>query len=302
MAKLDIAALAARLGELNKPRNTGGSSMSFIDIKDGVNNIRIMPPKDDDCSFYVETWVHYQVGKSETNKKGTMIVCPKTKDENAYCPVCELSSQYKKLSSKKGDTYDTEARQIYRKKRVYYNAINRDEDLSVYEQREVEEGKPLKWFNKDSGEEESPVKVLATGIEVFKGILGYIVDPEYGDITDEASGLDIKITKTGSGQFNTNYDVKTARKESAIGFAKWADSMHDLNALAVTKSQADIEAIMSGQAVASSNNAIVDKNAPDDGKAVDISDPVTSADEASEDDAEAAIKAALARRRAAQNK
>jgi hypothetical protein len=301
--KLNIAALAARLGELNQPRGGGGGGMSFVDIKDGRNQVRLLPGKDDPNEFYVEVWVHYGVGKTDKNSKGTMLVCPKTHNENAYCPVCELSSQLKKMSKKKDDNYDKQAKSVYRKKRVYFNAIDRAEDLSKYEK----DGDG-KWINKESGDEESPVKVLGSGVEVFKAVLGLLVDPDYGDIIlDTADGLDLIITKTGSGQFNTSYDVKAARKESVVGFDLWQEALNDLKSLAKVKTAAEIEAIMNGEDPNSGSESEEGEDKKDDGKPVDISDPDYDPDteaegdkgakDAEQDALQDEIQQALARRR-----
>lgn len=296
MAKLDIAKLAGRLAELNAPRESSGEGNSYIAINDGRNVVRILPPKDDKSEFAVEAWVHYNVGKT-ANNKGTLVVCPRTVDEKAYCPVCELSSQLKKMSSKKDDTYDKQAKEVYRKKRVYYNAIDRTDDLTKFEYRVEEEGKPGRWYNTDTGKPESPIKVLATGIEVYKKIIGFIIDPEYGDVTDPESGLDIIITKSGSGQFNTNYEVISARKESVVGFKGWEKHLNDIAALAVPKPVSEIEALMEGKTTTPSDGANIKSPEIDHDadKPVDISEP-------EEDDTERAIQEALARRKANQQK
>jgi hypothetical protein len=290
MAKLDIAKLAARLGELNKPRGEGGG-MSFIDIKDGDNRVRLFPGKDDPNDFFEEVWVHYGVGKGEGNSKGTMVVCPKTKNENAQCDVCELSSQLKKLSKKKDDNYDKQAKSVYRKKRVYFNAISKD-DQSKYEKRE--DGDKLKWHNVTEDREESPVKVLGTGIDVYKQILALLVNPEYGvDILDTTNeGLDLIITKTGSGQFNTEYKVIAARKGSAVGFDEWESCLHSLKDLSKIKTREEIQAIMSGE---SSDKPLRDKDEEDGDEPVDISDK--SGDTGGNEELEDEIKAALQRRK-----
>lgn len=299
MAKggLDIAKLAERLAQLNKGGGGGEGGMSFMDIKDGRNVARVLPPINSKAEFALEVWVHYGVGKSANSPKGTMLVCPRTENENAYCPVCELSSQLKKMSSKKDDNNDKEARQIYRKKRVYYNAIDRADDLSKYEFQQ-EEGKPGKWMNTETGKPESPVKVLATGIEVYKSIIGFIIDPEYGDVTDPEEGLDIIITKTGTGQFGTKYEVKTARKNTPVGYPDWEKAMVDLSTLAKPKTVTEIEAIMEGKTPDPKEDKSDDEGNEDDGKPVDISDP----DNGEEDDTADAIAKALARRKANQGK
>ncbi len=299
--KLDISALASRLKELDDNSNRGGgSNIGFISIKDGRNVIRVLPPRDDMDSFAVEVWVHYGVGKTETNKKGTMVVCPKTHGEDKPCPVCDASSELKKLSKKKDDPYDKQAKNLYRKKRVYYNAIDRADDLTKYEQRE-EDGKQV-WYNTETNEKDSPVKVLGTGIGVYKDILKLIIDPEYGDVTDADEGLDLIITKSGSGQFNTEYDVKTVRKESAIGFDLWEESLNDLKPLMKARTYDELVALLNGEDP--SNNQNVDDDVddamgglPDKGSASTDEGTDESTGDADEDAVAAEIRAAMERRK-----
>lgn len=289
--KLDISKLAARLGELNKPRESGeGTGVSFINIKDGRNQVRLLPGKEDPTEFYEECWVHYGVGKSGSNK-GTFVVCPTTTNEHAKCPQCELSKELKALSKKKDDNYDKQAKQAYRKKRVYFNAIDRADDLTSFVKDD--EGN---WLNAE-GEKESPIKVLGTGIGVFKDILGLLTDPEYGEaILDPEDGLDLIITKTGSGQFNTEYKVTATRKEVPLDFDAWEENLNDLSALVVPKTYDDIATIMDGGDPSSSTE---DEDEDEDkGGAVDISDPdYDKSDDKEEDDLKDDIQAALARRR-----
>ncbi|WIT25881.1 hypothetical protein [Bacillus phage SPO1L1] len=206
--------LKSKLEGLNS--NTGGNSgpsNQFVKIEDGKNRVRLLPagPGREPEEFYEEVWVHYGVGKNAENKNGTMVVCPKTHDENAKCPVCELSKQYNDLSKKKDDKYHKMAKDIYKKKRVYFNAIPRNIDLDDFELND--EGK---WVNtNDDDKEESPIKVLGVGVSVFKEVLKLVVDPEYGeDLVKVKKGLDITITKEGNGRYNTEYSVAPARKES----------------------------------------------------------------------------------------
>jgi hypothetical protein len=298
MAKLDISKLAERLAQLSKGNSGGGSSMGFITINDGRNVVRLLPKRDnDETSLFgeQEVFVHYGVGKSETNKNGTMVVCPTTYGDDKACPVCELAAELRKLSKKKDDSYDKQARQVQRKKRVYYNAVSRAEDLNSYK---YDEGQK-KWFNKD-GEEESPIKVLGTGVGVYRDILGIICDPEYGDITDFEEGLDVIITKSGTG-FNTEYDVKTVRKESlaipddapAELKSGWKEALHDLSSLAKVKTYSEIASIMDG-------SDPEPEPEPDVDAGTDNLPPKQTADtpDSGDDDAlQKEIQAALARKR-----
>lgn len=247
---LDISKLAERLAQLNRGGGNNSSSMGFISIKDGRNVVRLLPKRaGDETSLFgeQEVFVHYGVGKSETNKNGSMVVCPTTYGDDKKCPVCELAAELRRLSKKKDDSYDKQARQVQRKKRVYYNGISREEDLSSYKY----DADQKKWFKGD--EEESPIKVLGTGIGVYKDVLKIICDPEYGDITDFDNGLDLIITKSGTG-FNTEYDVKTVRKETpaipddapAELLESWKEALHDLSSLAKVKTYSEIASVMDG--------------------------------------------------------
>lgn len=290
--KVDIAKLAERLAQLNQSEGGNKSGMQFINIKDGRNVIRVLPPAPGKDMFAEEVFVHYGVGKSAENKNGTMVVCPKTHGEDKPCPICELSQELRSLSKRKDDSYDKQAKSLYRRKRVYYNAIDRSGDLSVYEKNE--EGK---WINKETGEEESPVKVMGTGIGIYKDILGLIVDPEYGDITDPEEGLDLIITKTGSGQFGTKYDVKTVRKESPIGFDYWEECLHDLSQLTVAKSYDDLLTLLQGEKHLDDNEEDASDNEDDNEDDNEENEDKRDTTDNEEDDLQAEIQAALQRRR-----
>lgn len=237
---LDLNAIQQRLDQLNEQNNRSNSGgFDFLTLQDGRNVVRILPSAKDGDFPWREVFVHFGVGKTKDKPKGQMVVCPTTLGDSHKCPICELSKQLRALSSAKDDKRDKEAKAIMRKKRVYYNAINRADDLTAFTIENDE------WVNTATKEKEKPVKVLSTGVSVFKELLGYLVDPEYGDFTDAENGLDIIITKTGSG-FDTEYSTKTARKESAVGFAQWQDCLNDLDALAKPKSYEEIKAIMEG--------------------------------------------------------
>lgn len=238
MAKLDITKIAERLAQLNN-NNKGGSAIDYLHLKDGRNVVRILPSKNPEDMFFQEAYLHYGVNKTADNPKGMTIVCPTTNGDGKPCPVCELSKQLKKLSKKKDDTYDKQAKSLMRKKRAYFNVINRDDDLTTY--APDENGKLMRKNAEDYTE--TPVKVLSTGVSILKDVLGIIVDPEYGDITDATEGLDVIITKSGTG-FNTEYDVKTVRKESAIGFDAWEDCLYDLASVSVPKTYDEIAGML----------------------------------------------------------
>jgi hypothetical protein len=111
--------------------------------------------------------------------------------------------------------------------------------------------------------------------------------------------LDIIVTKTGSGQFNTEYKVTATRKEVPLGFDEWEENLNDLSALVVPKTYDDIATIIDGGDPSSSKED--EEEDDDEGGAVDISDPDYDNEDKSgdkaEDDLKDDIQAALARRR-----
>ncbi len=313
---VDIAKLKEKLEQLNQGNGGGGGNMHFHTIADGRNVFRILPPAEGSDMFYEEVFLHYGVGKMEENKKGSTIVCPTTHGDHKPCPVCEVVKELRKLSKAKDDAYDKQARSLGRKKRVYYNAINRGDDLSGLTQNE--EGK---YIGAD-GKEVFPVAVLATGVTVFKDLLGFFVDPEYGDITDAEEGLDVIITRSGR-DFNTSYDTKTVRKNSPIGFPGWKECLNDLSSLSKAKTYKEIQAILDGEdpdeaeegkdadkaapatgkatTAATKPAPAVDEEAPAKEEATSKDDTPPAGDDATaEDDLQAEIRAAMSRRSANQ--
>lgn len=300
---LNMEAIKARLNKLNEPRGGGsGSNTSYLKINDGRNVVRVLPPREGSESFEQEVFVHYGVGKTQ-NDNGKTVTCPTTHGEDKACPICEASKALFKLSKKKDDRYEKEAKRMGRKKRVYYNVISRDEDLSLYSFKDG------KWYKTEEGKEpveESPVKVMNSGVGVLKAIFGLIVDPEYGDVTDPTEGLDLIITKSGSG-LDTKYEVKSVRKESPIGLDNWETALTDLTVFARTKTYEEITAIVNGEATPASSSkadeAEEEKPTPrktEDPAKTEVKEPEDADDDnADDDDEEAAIEAALRRRREA---
>ena len=296
MAGLNMDKLKERLEQLNSGGGSG-AAVGFINLKSGRNQVRILPPGGGSDEFYQEVWVHYGVGKNDTNTKGTMVVCPTTRNEKASCPVCELAKELRSLSKVKDDEYSKQARSIGRKKRVYFNALDRAEDPSTF--TKGDDG----WKDPE-GKSGSPVRVLGVGVGIFKDILKLICDPEYGDITDTEEGLDLIIEKSGSGQFNTEYDVRAMRKESVVGFDAWEENLNDLKQFAKIPTYDELAAMMDGE---SEDKADADDEDEDEDD-TSHNTPVDETSEAETSTGEPApdsndIRAAIeARRRARANK
>jgi hypothetical protein len=61
------------------------------------------------------------------------------------------------------------------------------------------------------GEENEGVRFWGFGKTVYQELLGYIADPDYGDITDVNGGRDITIEYTSAEDAGTSYPVTTIR-------------------------------------------------------------------------------------------
>jgi len=59
------------------------------------------------------------------------------------------------------------------------------------------------------------VGVLEIGPQILDGIMAFMADPEYGDVSDFETGRKLKITKSGSG-FDTEYKVIASPKENPV--------------------------------------------------------------------------------------
>ena len=153
--------------KLMRLRNKGGGSSEtsvFFKPEEGDTTIRIVPSPDGDP--LKEMFFHYNVG----NHKGG-ILCPK-RNFGERCPICDFASN---LWREGVDTNDEESKKLAK------GLFVRNRYFSPIVVR---------------GKEDEGVKVYAYGKTAYEMLLGYILDPDYGDITDEASGTDIKLTYT----------------------------------------------------------------------------------------------------------
>lgn len=217
---LNIEKLRQKLQETQERMSRGGGNgdFKFWAPKDGRNVIRILPPKPGSEDFYVEARVHYNVGP---DKK--MVTCGKT--ARSTCAVCDFVDALFKSGDKEDEKL---AKRMRATSRYYFNVIDRS----------VEEGQ----------EGYGEVMVFGSGATIFTDILGIIVDPDYGDITDPEEGYDIIITKSGKG-LDTEYKTNARPKQTPIGIDGWEEKMIDLSFFAKPKSDEDMEAILEGREV-----------------------------------------------------
>ena len=111
-------------------------------------------------------YFHYNVG----DHKGG-IVCPK-RNYGEDCPICEFASSVWKDGVENNDEESKKlAKSLFVRARFFSPVVVR-------------------------GREEEGIKVYGYGKRAYELLLGYILDPEYGDITDVMEGTDIALTYT----------------------------------------------------------------------------------------------------------
>lgn len=131
---------------------------------EGDTDIRIVPTSDGDP--LKEMFFHYNVGE---HKGG--ILCPK-RNFGENCPICEFaSSVWKDATENNDDASKQLAKSLFVRARYFSPVLVR-------------------------GREEEGVKIYGYGKKAYELLLGYILDPEYGDITDASEGTDITLTYT----------------------------------------------------------------------------------------------------------
>ena len=133
--------------------------------EDGKQDIRIVCPEDGDP--FREVWVHYRIGDEAP------FLCPK-KNFGDKCAVCDFAwSLYEE-----GDTKS--AKELLPASRYLSPIVVRGEETPV-------------------------VKIWNYSKTVYKSLMDYIFDPEYGDITDVSEGFDLTLA----------YDAEAARNRQS---------------------------------------------------------------------------------------
>jgi hypothetical protein len=157
---INIEAMRAKLNASkngNKPKENNTKWRP----SEGDQTIRILPTADGDP--FKEFHFHYNVGKNPG------IMCPK-RNHGEDCPICDFASKlWKDGVENDNATLKSEAKKLFVRKRYY----------SV------------------RGKETEGVKIWSYGKTAYETLLGYVLDPDYGDITDPETGTDIVL----------NYDV-----------------------------------------------------------------------------------------------
>jgi hypothetical protein len=153
-----------------------------MNMKDGDNNVRILPPSmayfsDGDTKIdyiHFEFLMHFNLGV-EGEKKAE--VCPKSFGKTYKCPVCEAVSLLYKTNTIEDKA---QAGDLRAKKRYIFNVINLDD---------VEKG----------------IQVMEVGPKIYEEIIKYATNPKWGDLLDLDKGRNFVIEKKPKSETASGY-------------------------------------------------------------------------------------------------
>lgn len=187
--------------------------------KEGDQTIRILPTQDGDP--FKQFHFHYNVGKNPG------ILCPKA-NHGEDCPICNFASTlWRDGVQNNDDTAKREAKKLFVRKRFFSPILVR-------------------------GEEDQGVRVWSYGKMAYETLLGLVIDPDYGDITDPETGTDIVLNYSVPGTPGSfpKTILKPRRRPSVLCDDDVADcealldSVPDISGLFERKTSDEVQAIL----------------------------------------------------------
>lgn len=164
----------------------------------GRNVIRILPAYHREGPnaglFFYRVMLHKGI---QVEGRNATIPCAKNNGPGAFCAVCEFKAELEGSSNKKNSDL---GKKIRPQDSYFINLVDRKDDK---------------------------VKKYGMKRSMMKSLKSYLLDPDYGDITDPESGMDIVIEKEGE-NLDTRYTVKVRPKNTAIEHDNWEDEMFDI--------------------------------------------------------------------------
>lgn len=219
---MDLALLKQKLGNLNAPKNSGGKTYEKIDYtkvfwKPQVGNytIRIVPSKFNKQNPFREVYFHYGFAK------GPILALNNWGEAD---PIMEFAAKLRQ--SKDRDNWAL-AKKLDPKMRVFVPVIVR-------------------------GEEHLGVRLWEFGKEVYKSLLGFAADEDYGDFTDIQDGFDFKIDAVNAevaGRKVVSCTLRPRPKSSPISedanqINKWLEEQPDIMTINRKREYNDIKELL----------------------------------------------------------
>jgi hypothetical protein len=210
---LDINAIR---GRLNKLQNTQKKSDVSWKPTPGKSQVRIVPYKFNKDNPFIELYFHYNVN----NKTYLSPISFGRPD-----PIVEFADKLKRM----GDKEDWKAAKAMEPKlRTFVPVLVR-------------------------GQENEGVKFWGFGKTVYQEILGYIADPDYGDITDPTAGRDLTVEYVSAEDAGTSYPTTTLRVKpnqtplaEGADLQKFLDTQTEITELYSELSYAELKNVLEG--------------------------------------------------------
>jgi hypothetical protein len=207
--------LDAIRGRLNKLQNTTSKGVEQWKPAPGKHQVRLVPYKFNKENPFIELLFHYGIN-NKTYLSPSSFGRPD--------PIVEFAEKLKRM----GDKEDWKAaKKMEPKLRTFVPVLVR-------------------------GEEGEGVRFWGFGKTVYQEILGYIADPDYGDISDAENGRDIVVEIVSAEDSGTSYPVTTIRvkpKETPLAesdekIAKFLNEQKDITELYQELSYAELKSVL----------------------------------------------------------
>ena len=209
---IDLDAIRKKLGQLSGQNSK--KNIMWRPEEGSETTVRLLAYPDNDGQPFKELMFYYNIG----NNRGLLAPYQFNKPD----PFQELITKLRDEGTK--ESYEL-AKKLYPKMRCYAPVIVR-------------------------GEEDRGVRIWAFGKNVYQTLLNYMIDEDYGDISDPHDGRDVRITCTKSpGQQYATTDVRPRGKSSPLSennsqSKQWLDNIPDVNDLFDLKSYDELERII----------------------------------------------------------
>ena len=209
--------LDAIKSRLNKLQNTQRTTVELWKPAPGKHTIRLVPYKFNKENPFIELYFHYNI-----NNKSYLSPMSFGRPD----PIVEFADKLKRM----GDKEDWKAaKKMEPKLRTFVPVLVR-------------------------GEEGEGVRFWGFGKTVYQEILGYMADPDYGDITDPNEGRDITVEVVSAEDSGTSYPVTTIRvkpKETPLAASKedtdkYLNSQKEITELYSELTYAELKNVLEG--------------------------------------------------------
>jgi len=212
---LDMTKMKEKL-QMSESGGKGRSDSVFWRPTEGDQEIRLLPTDDGD-PFKVYHF-HYNLGEGARGG----VLCPK-RQYGDVCPICDFAS---KLWQEGTEESKKMAKSLFVRQRFFSPVVVR-------------------------GDESVGVKIWGYGKTIYETLLGLVLNPDYGDITDVDTGVDLTLTYAlpkNKGAFPTT-NLVPKRKSSALDKDKKIvkailESIPDIESQFQRKSTSDVQAIL----------------------------------------------------------